>query len=150
MEYEDQQHLADVLEEGHFTLGKHGMYEPISSPTTIIATTNPHGTYWDRTTAPSLDQLPIKSNIRDRFDQIYIFEDFQTAEDRRDYATKKMEIYKNPSEVKIDYDFLKRYLRYAASIPYPVLTDEASTMLTDFWIRMTEAGYASNRSFDSG
>lgn len=149
MVYEDQQHLADVLEEGHFTIDKYGIYQEISSPTTVIATTNPHGGYWDRSIAPSLDQLPIKSNIRDRFDQIYIFEDFQTTEERRDYAIKKTEIYQNPEGLKIDYDFLKRYLRYAASIQYPVLTAEAGTMLTDFWMRMTEAGYAANRSLDS-
>ena len=143
MVYEDQQHLADVLEEGRFTIDKHGIYQEIDSPTTIIATTNPHGTYWDRTTAPSLDQLPIKSNILDRFDQVYIFENFQTSEDRREYAMQKMEIYQQPEELKIDYDFLKRYLQYAAtSIPEPLLTPEAVTMLSDFWIRMAEDGTA--------
>lgn len=150
MMYEDQQHLADVLEEGRFTIDKHGIYQEIDSPTTIIATTNPHGGYWERSIAPSLDQLPIKSNILDRFDQVYIFEDFQTSEDRREYAMQKMEIYQQPEELKIDYDFLKRYLQYAAtSIPEPVLTSEAATMLSDFWIKMTEDGNAANRSLDS-
>src|SRR5688500_7105909 len=60
-----------------------------------------------------------------------------------------MEIYQNPESVKVDYDFLKRYLQYAASLPDPVLTPEAGTMLSDFWIRMTEQGLAANRSFDS-
>jgi DNA replicative helicase MCM subunit Mcm2 (Cdc46/Mcm family) len=147
MVYEDQQHLADILEEGRFTIDKHGIYQEIASPTTIIATTNPEGGYWN--SIPSLDQLPIKSNIRDRFDQTYIFEDFQTTEERREYAMKKMEIYQNPEDLKIDYDFLKRYLQYAASLPDPILTAEAGTMFSDFWIRMTESGHASNRSFDS-
>ena len=150
MPFEDQQHLADILEEGRFTIDKHGIYQEIDSPTTIIATTNPDGGYWNRSFgAPSLDQLPIKSNIRDRFDQTYIFEDFQTQEERREYAMRKMEIYQNPQSVKMDYDFLKRYLQYAASLPDPVLTPEAGTMLSDFWIRMTEQGYGANRSFDS-
>jgi DNA replicative helicase MCM subunit Mcm2 (Cdc46/Mcm family) len=150
MPFEDQQHLADILEEGRFTIDKYGIYQEIDSPTTVIATTNPDGGYWNRSFgAPSLDQLPIKSNIRDRFDQTYIFEDFQTIEERREYATRKMEIYQNPESMKVDYDFLKRYLQYAASLPDPVLTPEAATMLSDFWIRLTDQGLAANRSFDS-
>jgi replicative DNA helicase Mcm len=149
MPFEDQQHLADILEEGRFTLEKHGIYQEIDSPTTVIATTNPDGGYWSRSLAPSLDQLPIKSNIRDRFDQTYIFEDFQTPEERREYAMSRAEIYQDPQSVKVDYDFLKQYLQYASSLPDPVLTPEAGTMLSDFWIRMSEQGLASNRSFDS-
>jgi DNA replicative helicase MCM subunit Mcm2 (Cdc46/Mcm family) len=142
-----QQHLADILEEGRFTKNAYGIYQEIDSPTTIIATTNPESTYWNG--APSLDQLPIRSNIRDRFDQTYIFQNFQTVEERRGYATEKMEIYQNPEELKIDYDFLKRYLQYVASLPDPVLTPEAATMLSDFWIRLTESGFGANRSLDS-
>jgi DNA replicative helicase MCM subunit Mcm2 (Cdc46/Mcm family) len=150
MPFEDQQHLADVLEEGRFTIDKYGIYQEINSPTTIIATTNPDGGYWNKSYgAPSLDQLPIKSNIRDRFDQTYIFEDFQTTEERREYAVSKGEIYQDPQSVKPDYDFLKRYLQYAASLPDPVLTPEATTMLSDFWIRLAEQGLAANRSYDS-
>jgi DNA replicative helicase MCM subunit Mcm2 (Cdc46/Mcm family) len=149
MPFQDQQHLADILEEGRFTIEKYGIYQEIDSPTTVIATTNPDGGYWSRSLSPSLDQLPIKSNIRDRFDQTYIFEDFQTPEERREYAMSKAEIYQDPQSVKVNYDFLKRYLQYASSLADPVLTPEAGTMLSDFWIRMSEQGLASNRSFDS-
>ncbi len=149
MDFEDQQHLADIFEEGRFTINKYGIYQELDSPTTIIVTTNPGNGYWDRSVGPSLDQVPIKSNIRDRFDQIYIFEDFQTPEECREYAMQKMEICQNPELAKPDYDFLKRYLQYAASLPDPVLTPEATIMLSDFWIRMKAAGYGGNRSLDS-
>jgi replicative DNA helicase Mcm len=151
MPFEDQQHLADVLEEGRFTIDKHGIYQQIDSPTTIIATTNPHGGRWNRSIgSPSIDQIPVKDNILDRFDQIYPFEDFQTTEERREYAMTKGEIYQDPQSVQTDYEFLKRYLQYAAmSLPDPVLTAEAATMISDFWIRMAEQGIAANRSLDS-
>jgi replicative DNA helicase Mcm len=147
MQFEDQQHLADILEEGKFSIDKHGIYQEIDSPTTIVATTNPHGGRWNGT--PNIDQVPIKDNILDRFDQIYPFEDFQTIEERREYATKKMENYQHPETVQTNYDFLKRYLQYAASLPDPVLSPEAATMLSEFWLRMIEQGIAANRSFDS-
>jgi replicative DNA helicase Mcm len=150
MLFEDQQHLADVLEEGRFTIDKHGIYQQIDSPTTIIATTNPHGGRWNSSVGPSIDQIPVKDNILDRFDQIYPFEDFQTTEERREYVMSKGEIYQNPQSVKTDYEFLKRYLQYAAtSLPEPVLTPEAVTMLSDFWIRMADQGIAANRTLDS-
>lgn len=148
MPYEDQQHLADTLEEGRFTIDKHGIYQEIDSPTTIILTTNPHGDRWNRSVGPSLDQVPIKSNILDRIDQFYIFEEFQTQEDRREYAVKKMEA--NQNAIVYDYEFLKKYLQYAAtSIKEPVLTSEAATMLTDFWMRLGEIGSGSNRMLES-
>ena len=143
MPYEDQQHFADVMEEGKFTIDKHGIFQQIDSPTTLIATSNPHGGSWNKSVSPSLDQIPIKSNILDRIDQIYIFEDFQTTEERREYAIQKMEMNQNP--IKCDYDFLKRYLQYAASIKNPVLTSEAASMLTEFWMRLAETGNASKQ-----
>jgi DNA replicative helicase MCM subunit Mcm2 (Cdc46/Mcm family) len=147
MPYEDQQHLADVLEEGRFTIDKHGIYQEIDSPTTIIATANPHGGCWDKTIGPDIDQIPIKSNILDRFDQVYIFKGFQTDEERRDYVMKKMEM--NQSSITYNYDFLKRYLQYAASIKEPSLTPEASNMLSEFWMRLSNEGHAANRTLDS-
>lgn len=147
---EDQQHLADALEEGQFTKTAHGRSQEIDSPTTIISTVNPEGGYWDKTrSSPSLDQIPIRSNIRDRFDQHYIFQDFKTDEECQDFAAQKAEHYLNPETVKADYDFLKRYLQYAASLPVPKLTLEASSMLSFFWRRMRNADYASNRTLDS-
>ena len=59
MDYEDQQHFADVLEEGHFTINKHGIYQDIDSPTTIVATTNPKSGYWDKAVS-----TPSWSNYR--------------------------------------------------------------------------------------
>jgi MCM AAA-lid domain len=60
-----------------------------------------------------------------------------------------MENYQHPETVQTNYDFLKRYLQYAASLPDPVLSPEAATMLSEFWLRMIEQGIAANRSFDS-
>jgi replicative DNA helicase Mcm len=149
LSFEDQQHLADVLEEGQFTKTAYGRNQEIDSPTTIIATTNPEGGYWDSSRTPSLDQVPIKSNIKDRFDQHYFFQDFKTDDECADFAAQKSEHYLNPESVEADYDFLKRYLQYAASLPVPKLTSESSAMLAFFWRRMRKTGYASNRNLDS-
>jgi DNA replicative helicase MCM subunit Mcm2 (Cdc46/Mcm family) len=147
MPYEDQQYFADVLEEGKFTIAKHGVYQEIDSPTTIIATTNSKGGYWNDSSTPSIDEIPIKSNILDRFDQIYIFKDFQTVEERRDYVNRKMEM--NQRGIIYNYIFLKRYLEYASSLKKPCMTEEASVMLSEFWIRLSNEVHAANRSLDS-
>lgn len=144
---EDQQHLADIFEEGKFTIDKHGIYQEIDSPTTIIGTTNPEDGYWKGT--PDLGQIPVRSNIRDRIDQTYIFEGFGSQEQRRDYALKKSNNYQKPQDVEPDYTFLKRYLQYAALLPDPKLTPEGAKILEDFWVSMSGEGYTSNRGFDS-
>ena len=149
--YEDQQYLADVMEEGKFTIDKHGIYQEIDSPTTIIATANPHGGYWDDSLNPGIDEIPIKNNILDRFDQIYIFKNFQTTEERREYAKQKMEM--NQRGIAYNYNFLKRYILYAGtSLKEPQMTPEASGMLTEFWMRLMSNGTgraAANRNLDS-
>ena len=147
MVYEDQQYLADVMEEGKFTIDKYGIYQEIQSPTTILATTNPHGGRWDNFNGPSINQIPVKSNILDRIDQIYVFQDFQTDEDKLGYADVKMAM--NQNGLAYDYDFLKRYLQYAASIDEPVLTTEATTMFKFFWLKLSGMGNATNRTLDS-
>jgi DNA replicative helicase MCM subunit Mcm2 (Cdc46/Mcm family) len=146
--YEDQQYLADVMEEGRFTIDKYGIYQEIDSPTTIIATSNPNGGYWSDKLNPHVDEIPIRSNILDRIDQIYIFKDFQTTEERREYAKQKMLM--NQKDMGHNYNFLRRYILYAASsLKEPILTAEASSMLTEFWIRLGNEGYRANRSLDS-
>src|SRR5215207_4218330 len=60
---------------------------------------------------------------------------------------KKMEM--NQSGITYDYDFLKRYLQYAASIKEPSLTPEASNMLSEFWMRLSNEGHTANRTLDS-
>lgn len=150
MSYEDQQYAADVMEEGRFTIDKYGIFQEIDSPTTIIATTNPHGGRWDYSSSSglSVDQIPVKSNILDRFDQIYIFKDFQTSEERREYVNRKMEM--NQNSITYDYDFLRRYLQYAASMmKEPSLTPEAASMLSEFWMRLSDEGHGANRTLDS-
>jgi DNA replicative helicase MCM subunit Mcm2 (Cdc46/Mcm family) len=147
--FEDQQHYASILEQGRFTKIAYGRDYDIDSPTTIICTTNPTGGYWDKGRKPSLDQIPLKSNIKDRIDQHYIFQDYETDEECRDYAMQKTQNYLNPESVKPDYDFLRRYLAYASSLPVPKLTPEAASMLSFFWQRMRREGFMSNRSFDS-
>jgi len=146
--YEDQQYLADVMEEGRFTIDKYGIYQEIESPTTVIATANPTGGYWVNNLNPRTDEIPIRSNILDRIDQIYIFKDFQTIEERREYAKQKMLM--SQQTMAYNYNFLKRYILYAASsLKEPILTAEASSMLSEFWIRLSNEGYGANRSLDS-
>ncbi len=37
---DEQNHLLDVMEEGEFTINKHGFNSKIQAPTTIMASTN--------------------------------------------------------------------------------------------------------------
>ena len=66
MSSEDQGFLLDVMEEGEFTINKHGINAKIKSPTVIIASCNPIGSTFRKSTNDdntddkiNLNQIPL-------------------------------------------------------------------------------------------
>ena len=145
LNFEDQGHLIDILEEGHTTLDKYGRHYEIDSPTTIIATANPNGISW-RTTIVSKDDIPVVKNLLDRFDQIYEFRDNLSETEIEEYTKRKTILRKRKNH---NYNFLKKYLIYVKSNINPKITENTENRLNKFWINAKIQGVASNRSYDS-
>jgi DNA replicative helicase MCM subunit Mcm2 (Cdc46/Mcm family) len=144
MNFEDQRFLLDIMEEGRFTIDKYGIHQEIDSPTTIIATANPHGAYWKESYKIGNEQIPVANALIDRFDQIYGFTDSQSEEEIKQYAESKIEIINRRHH---NYSFLKKYLLYAKTTICPKLTEGA--MLNRFWEKLKVDGIATNRTFDT-
>lgn len=83
MSYEDQGPLLDVMEEGKFTKDAYGLHVPIDFPTTIVATCNPFETYWRPSTSIEERDIPVTRTLLDRFDLIFIFEDFKSEDEEK-------------------------------------------------------------------
>jgi replicative DNA helicase Mcm len=145
MQYEDQAHLMDVLEEGEFTKDAYGLHFQIPSPTTIIATCNPIETFWRDRASITEGDIPITRPLLDRFDLLFVFDDLKTEEEIRSYADALTRIgHRRPH----NYNFLTKYLQYARTLDVE-FTDEAEIMLNDFWIGLKLKGIVQNRGLES-
>jgi replicative DNA helicase Mcm len=110
--FQDQAYLLDIMEEGEYTINKHGINARIKAPTTIIASANPvnNSTFLsdDRI---DLDEIPAIKPLIDRFDLLFVFRTPRNIEDIRKYAYKKSEL---DSKIIPDYySFLRKYILYS-------------------------------------
>lgn len=168
MNYEDQGFLLDVMEEGSFTINKHGLNAKVNSSTVIVATSNPIGSSWkkpyennDRTgygensknfnryddlyiDKIDLSKIPVLNPILDRFDLVFIIRSLTTENDYRDYANIKINQVSDPRRTPSYYPYLKKHIQYCKKIN-PVLTDEAKTIINEFYVKL-----ASSSSFNYG
>ncbi len=136
---DDQNHLLDIMEEGEFTINKHGFNSKILSPTTIIATTNlksPNSyDYGYDAQSSILYQLPLEKQILDRFDLIVILKDNGDTEALKEYTEKKTELQ---SSIVPNYDcFLQKYFDYARKIK-PIVSPEASKMIQQYYLNLNQ------------
>jgi replicative DNA helicase Mcm len=128
-EYEDQTHFLNVMEEGEFTINKHGINATIKATTTIIASANPIGTFNDDDII-GIDQIPALKPIIDRFDLILVFKNIKSEQDIREYAYKKAE--QEAKKVPDYSNYLIKHLEYARKFN-PIVSDEAKSMISEFY-----------------
>ena len=143
---EDQRHLFDVMEEGRLTLDKYGFHKEIDSPTTVLATTNPeHGEWY----MDFIDkgQIPLRKELIDRYDLIFVFEPLREREQKINYAKRKMAILKS-QDIKEDHTFLRKIIEQAKTFK-PVLSEEAEAMIIDYWSSLNILVFPTNRVFET-
>jgi replicative DNA helicase Mcm len=131
---EDQGHLLDVMEEGEFTINKHGINARIVSPTTIIASANPvNNSSWSEDQKINLNEIPALKPIIDRFDLIFVV---RTPKDEN--VIRQYTYLKSLQEGSLipDYsNYLKKHITYAKRFN-PIFSDEAKSILDEFFIRL--------------
>jgi DNA replicative helicase MCM subunit Mcm2 (Cdc46/Mcm family) len=143
---EDQRHLFDVMEEGKLTLDKYGFHKEIDSPTTMLGTTNPESGEWYMDIIDK-DQIPLRKELVDRYDLIFIFESLKKKEQKLEYAKKKLAILKN-KDIKEDYVFLRKVIEYAKTFN-PELNEEAEAMIIDYWSGLDTKIFPTNRVLET-
>ena len=144
---EDQGHLLDIMEEGEFTKNAFGKSVRIKAPTTIIATANPiNNSKWRDNEKVDLNEFPILEPIRDRFDLKFVFKDRKDLKEIRNFAEKLADIEDKKDKGRLpDYtSFLIKFIQYAKKL-HPSLTDEARTMLREFYIEISNRNFGTPR-----
>ena len=144
MAYEDQNHLLDIMEEGHTTITKYGMDIKIVAPTTVIMTANPIGGNWKDQNNISTSEIPILRTLVDRCDQVYNFKTENDEKARRVYA----ELKQFSNTIVPDYELLKKYIQHAKTVKEITISSDVYKILVDAWIEMTNEGLAGKRTLD--
>lgn len=143
---EDQRHLFDVMEEGKLTLDKYGFHKEIDSPTTVLATTNPEHGEWYMDIIDKR-QIPLRKELVDRYDLIFVFESLRHREQKISYAKRKMAILKS-QDVKEDHVFLRKVIEHAKTFK-PILSEEAEAMIADYWSSLNVLIFPTNRVLET-
>jgi DNA replicative helicase MCM subunit Mcm2 (Cdc46/Mcm family) len=127
MTFEDQGHLLSIMEEGEFTINKHGINAPIKAPTTIIASANPVNVEWKDNEKIDINEIVILRPLVDRFDLVFVFRKPKDKKEIREYGMEKSKL---ESKCISNYSiFLIKYIEYAKRLK-PIFSDEAKMMLT--------------------
>ena len=148
MREEDRSAIHPAMEQQVVSIAKGGIVATLNARTSILAAANPAlGRYNPYQTVAQNINLPV--TILSRFDLIFILQDKPDADRDSRMAEHILELHRSmgsPKAAPIDQETLKKYISYSKRIK-PVLTDEASRRLRDFYVRMraasTEGGEAS-------
>jgi replicative DNA helicase Mcm len=146
---EDQAHLLDIMEEGKFTINKHGINATIEATTTLIFSANPiSGSTWDHDERIEIDEIPALKPIIDRIDLPFVFRNTKDEDLIRKYAILKSEF--ETKKIPDYSNYLIKHLEYAKKLN-PKISDEAKTMFSEFFvsIKVRNPNFGSNRILDT-
>ena len=154
MNHDDQGPMLDTMQEQEFTTTKFGQNFHIDAPTAIIASANPTGGSWkggyennpdDRV---DLDKIPMIKPLLDRFDLTFVFKDNKDENSLTEYAERKSEMEDRRTP---DYTtYLAKHIMYAKQrYPKPTFSEEAKTMLNQYYVKIRMTNYGSPRIRDT-
>jgi DNA replicative helicase MCM subunit Mcm2 (Cdc46/Mcm family) len=142
--FEDQVHFQDVMEEGEFTINKHGINATVRSDAVCIWTANPkQGANWSDDSKISIDEIPIRKQIIDRTDLLVVQKPIRDPDKKREFNRLKLEM-ENASDARkkilANYDgYIKIHLIVTKRLyqhRQPVITDSATAMLSEADVRI--------------
>jgi len=149
---EEMAAMHEIMESQSISVAKAGIVARFRAKTSILAAANPKYGRFDPTINPS-EQFAIPPTILSRFDLIFPIRDIMDVEkDRRlaehiltqhTAAGKKIEMkvpVENEVKPAIEIDLLRKYIAYARKRINPVLTDEASEKIKEYYVDLRKQG----------
>ncbi|KZX11000.1 minichromosome maintenance protein MCM [Methanobrevibacter filiformis] len=136
MRSEDRSALHEALEQQTISIAKAGIMATLNSRCSVLAAANPKFGRFDRYKSVA-EQIELPSPILSRFDLTFIVEDKPNIDNDRKLAKHILKIHKEISaDYEIEPELLRKYIAYARNNVKPVLTDEANSVLEDFYVNM--------------
>jgi replicative DNA helicase Mcm len=141
MDFEDQKHLLDIMQEQEFTINKYGINSRVQSPTAIIASANPLKGEWRDSERIDLTDFPVLKPLIDRFDLIFPFRKTRDEKIIKEYSDKKFEL---DDKLIPNYSaYLQKHIEYCKRFN-PRLSEESKFMLKEYYISIAK-NYGSPR-----
>ncbi len=157
MSEEDRGAMHQGMEQQLISIAKAGIVTQFPSRTAVLAAANPKFGRFDLTQPPS-QQFDISPALMSRFDLIFAIRDVLDETRDRKMADHILLGHKVASDKKaaealprdspilpaIEQGFLQKYIAYARKNVFPVLTDEASEKIKDFYVSLRKMGAKQN------
>jgi replicative DNA helicase Mcm len=166
----EREALHEAMEQQTVSVAKAGVVTRFKAETSILAAANPKfGRFEEDPNKPIITQINISPTILNRFDLMFVIREVKTAQEDREIANHILETHRagemrtqyekgtgttlTVEEVEkaeeiirpaIDPDLLKKYIAYARTKIFPVLTDEAKKTIMDFYVELREQGREKN------
>ena len=146
MRAQDRVAIHEAMEQQTISIAKAGITTILNSRTSVLAAANPvMGRYDDLKHAA--EQIDFQSAILSRFDCIFIVRDIRNEFTDKKLARHVIGLHQGnrgdfgTENTEIDLDLLTKYITYAKIHCTPQLTEEAGTLLKDFYVNdRQEAG----------
>ena len=134
MRSEDRSALHEALEQQTVSIAKAGIMATLNSRCSVLAAANPKFGRFDSYKLLA-EQIDLPAPIISRFDLIFVIEDKPTREGDAELADHILKIHKeNTIDYEIEPEILRKYIAYARKTANPILTDEANTVLREFYV----------------
>jgi replicative DNA helicase Mcm len=134
MRSEDRSALHEALEQQTVSIAKAGIMATLNSRCSVLAAANPKFGRFDRFKILA-EQIDLPSPILSRFDLIFVVEDKPNVKNDTELAQHILRIHQEDSvNYDIEPDLLRKYIAYARKNVKPKLTDEANTVLKEFYV----------------
>jgi DNA replicative helicase MCM subunit Mcm2 (Cdc46/Mcm family) len=85
LSFEDQEQFLSLMDKGYFDF-KMGIRQRLESETGFIVTSNPMTSDFRNSDRLSIDEIPLKGQLIDRFDLVFVFRKPQTLQEQKDFA----------------------------------------------------------------
>ncbi|WP_409199828.1 minichromosome maintenance protein MCM [Methanobrevibacter sp. DSM 116169] len=134
MRSEDRSALHEALEQQTVSIAKAGIMATLNSRCSVLAAANPKFGRFDRFKVLA-EQIDLPSPILSRFDLIFVVEDKPSVKNDSELADHILKIHQEHSiNSEIDSDLLRKYIAYARKNVNPTLSNEAITVLKEFYV----------------
>ncbi|RME55062.1 AAA family ATPase [Candidatus Woesearchaeota archaeon] len=136
MSAEDTSALHEGMEQQTITIAKANIQATLRAQTTILAAANPKLGRFDPY-APLAQQIKLPPALINRFDLIFILRDLPDKEkDAKIAHHVLMHQAKMGNVAEIEPELLRKYIAYVKQRVFPVLTEEASETIKDFYVNI--------------
>jgi replicative DNA helicase Mcm len=157
MSDEDKSAMHEAMEAQEIHVAKAGIIATFKANTAILAAANPKYGRFDISDENLIDQFNIPPTIMSRFDLIFPVRDIMDQKKDTEMAEhiltshytagvraagQKHDISELEKMAKppIDPDLLRKYIAYSRKVIKPVLSEEASNKIRDFYLELRRIG----------